>query len=506
MSLRIAIGSFMHESHAFSPRLTRLSDFDAGHLVRGAEIPAFFAGTRTELAAFLTAGTQEGWNCIPLLAARATPSGLVEAETYARLKEELLTRLRDALPVQGVLLALHGAMGVEGLPDGEGDLLAAVRRQVGPSVPVIVTLDMHANVTAQMADTATALIGYQTYPHVDQHERGQEAAQLMARTLRGEISPVTVRVAPPALITSMNMRTAEGPMAALVAQARALTSEPGILAATAFGGYPYADFADCRPSAVVVADADSGRAEEVARGLARAIWERRHEFHAALLSPEEAIRQTREMLEHRGSGPIALVDVTDNPASAGTGDTTGLLAAMLAADLPNAAFGTLYDPESVERAIAAGVGNRVDLALGGKCAPQFGGPVRVTATVRTLSDGRFRNKGPMNRGVEMQMGRTAVVQVSGMQVVLTEFPVAPIDPEAFRRVGIDPADLSLLGIKAKNHFRAGYEPFLRAILLVDAPGLATLDLSRLPYKQIQRPIWPLDPDLAWDAEGGEQNA
>lgn len=497
MSLRIAIGSIMHESHAFSPRRTRLADFESGHLLLGSDLVPFFAGTRTEPAAFLAAGEREGWQCVPLLAARATPNGLVEAEAYRGLQGELVARLQAALPVDGVLLALHGAMGAEGLPDADGDLLAAVRSVVGPDIPVIATLDMHANVTGQMVSATTALIGYQTYPHVDQYERGAEAASLMARTLRGEVRPVTARVSPPALLTSMNMRTAEGPMAALVGAARALAEEPGILAATVFGGFPYADFPECGPAAVVVADGSAERARSAARRLAREIWRRRKEFRAELLSPREAVRRAQALLGRPGSGPIALVDVADNPASGGTGDTTGLLAAMLEAGFQNAAFGTLYDPESVAQAVQAGVGGTAELQLGGKSAPQFGGPLRVKATVRTLADGRFRNRGPMNHGMEIQMGRTAVVQVGGLQVVLTEFPVAPADPEAFRRVGIDPADLSVLGIKAKNHFRAGYGPFLRQILLVDAPGLATLDLSQVPYTAVRRPVWPLDPDTAW---------
>lgn len=474
------------------------------------------------MAAFAEVGAEAGWELAALMAARATPSGLVEAGAYAAIRRELLEQLQAALPVDGVLLALHGAMGAEGVPDCEGDLLAAVRELVGPGVPVMATLDLHANVTAAMVQAATALIGYRTYPHVDQYERGQEAARLLARTLAGEVEPVMVRVAPPALLTSMNMRTESGPMAELVVLAEAAAAEPGLLSASVFGGYPYADFPEVGATAVAVADGSREAAERTARELARAIWERRRDFAADLLGPEEAVVAAQRLLAEGGSGqvpgggpapaqaggadpppgrragPVALVDVTDNPASGGTGDTTGLLAAMVAAGLENAAFGTLWDPESVARCAAAGVGAEVELELGGKSNPEFGGPVPVRARVRTLADGRFRNKGPMNRGVEVQMGLTAVVQVGGLQVVLTEHPVAPIDPESFRRVGIDPAGLAVLGIKAKNHFRAAYGPFLSEVILVHAPGLATLDLTILPYRHLRRPVWPLDPELTWD--------
>lgn len=497
MSYRVAIAGFMHESHSFSPRPTTYADFVAAGLHRGEEILPAFANTRTELCAFADEGQAAGWEVVPLLQARTTPGGLVTADAYASLSAELLDLLRAAMPVDGLLLSLHGAMGVVGLPDPEGDLLSRIRAVLGPDVPVIVTLDMHANLTDAMVENASAIVGYRTYPHVDQYERGVDGARLMAGALSGSIRPVMVRVSPPALLTSMNMRTAAGPMADLVRMAEAVEQELGILSANVFGGYPYADFGGACAAAVVVADGDRSRAEEGARRLARAIWEHRHEFTADLLRPEQAITETLA-LQATGRGPIALVDVTDNTASGGTGDTTGLLAVMLQADLGESAFGMLWDPESVQAAIAAGVGAEVNLRLGGKSSPEFGGPVSVAGRVITLSDGVYRNQGPMNQGMTVHMGRTAVIRVGRMRVVITEQPVAPYDPEAFRCVGIDPAGLAVMGIKAKNHFRAAYSPFLRAILDVNAPGLATLDLTQLPYQQMGRPVWPLDPELQWE--------
>ncbi len=500
MARRVLVAELSHESHTFCPLLTGLEEFHGrwGLVVSGSDLVDRFRGTNTVLGGMLAGAAARGLEVIPSTSAAAYPSGPVTREAYETFAGRILADLEAARP-DGVLLSLHGAMVAGGYPDPEADLLARVRGAVGPRVPVVAVLDLHANVSQAMVDAADLLLGYNTYPHVDTGERGEEAARWLAAILAGRVRPVRHLVRPPALLVSMNMRTDAGPMAELFELARAAEGRPGVMDVSLFGGFPYADVPEAGCAVVCAADGDRDLARRVAARLAGELWARRERFAASLPGPEAALRLAMRAPE----GPVALADVADNPASGGAGDTPELLRAALRLGVPDALAALYYDPETVALADRLGVGAEGDFLIGGKVYPAHGPPVEVRARVRRLSDGRFTNRGPMGRGVGVDLGRTAVLTVlggpgvasppGGVDVVVARSRMSTNDPELFRVLGLEPTARRLLLLKAKGHFRAAFDPIVRQIIDVDAPGFASLDLNRFEYRHVRRPVFPLDP-------------
>jgi microcystin degradation protein MlrC len=367
---------------------------------------------------------------------------------------------------------------------------------VGPGVPIVATLDLHANVSERMVAAADILVGYDTYPHVDMAERGREATRLLARLIAGKLRPFPALVKPPMLPTSQRMTTDRDPMRRLIALAHDMEARPGVLNVTVAGGFPPADVPEAGASVLVTTDDDPELARSLANELARVMWLHRDEF----LGGVESIDTAAAAIGARASSsapPIVIVDIGDNPWTGGPGDSAYLLGFLLKCDFDRAALALIRDPESVRRCIEAGVGNRVTLELGGKTDGLHGPPLPVDGRVRLLSDGRYVNSGPMMAGVVVDLGPTAVVDVAGISVLVTTRAETPIDLNVFRRHGIEPARLRVIGLKGKGHFRAAFEPIASRVILVEGPGITGADLTRLPFRHIRRPIWPLDPDVEW---------
>lgn len=494
MKYRIAIGQISHETNAFSPLLTDLEAFSQRGLHFGADILKSYENTKTGLGGFLDYLLQHGARMIPTISATAVPSGVVRRNAYDFLKKGLLDRLREEQWVDGVLLALHGAMVVEDLPDPEGDLLKAVRSLLGPAIPVVATLDLHANVTDEMVEYATGLFGYDTNPHVDAFERGLEAAAFLLDVLEGKRRPVMALVKPPLMPPTVNMRTAEGPMVDLFHLARDWEGKRGVINVSVFGGFPFSDIKEAGVGVVALTDGDAGLARAAASDVARLAWDLRYQFLKTLVPPEEAVARAMTA----PAGPVVLADVADNPGGGGSGDTTQLLATLLEMDAREVGFALIWDPQAVEEAIRAGVGQEVTLRVGGKTEPAHGAPLSLTGRVKTISDGVFVNRGPMATGVRVEAGRSVLFQTQGLDIVLTENRLAPNDPEIFRHLGVDPSQKKILVLKSRGHFRAAFEPIAREIIEVDCPGFASPNLSWFSYRNVRRPIFPLD---KMDAEG-----
>jgi microcystin degradation protein MlrC len=392
-----------------------------------------------------------------------------------------------------VLLALHGAMVSDVAEDGDGWVLDRVREAVGPNVPIVATLDLHANISQRMLDAADVLIGYDTYPHVDQRQRAREACDLIVKLVRKEIRPTPVLVKPPMMPTSQNMTTDRDPMAALIAHAHELEANPRVLNVTVAGGFPPANTSDTGLSVIVTTNNDPELAENLARELATDAWERRGGFLGGVSSWEDAAESIRAD-EH---GPLVLVDIGDNPWTGGPGDSVELLRFVRREGFRNVAFAAVTDPAAVQACIRAGVGNEVELSLGGHIDRLHGPPEDVRGYVRLISDGRYRNLGPMHAGVQVNLGPTAVVVVDGVEVLVTTYAETPIDLNAFRSHGIEPLGRRVIALKGKGHFRAAFEPIASQIVLVEGPGITGADLSRLEFTRVPRPIWPLDNDVTW---------
>lgn len=492
MTYRVFSSQVMHETNTFSRLPTSLDSYRARMLYRGDEIPTNMRGTSTEFAAFFDAADRFGWTLVHPLAANATPSGKVTAGAWHVFSGELLRAVESEGPFDGILLALHGAMVTETTEDAEGELLAALRAKVGPQVPIVATLDLHANVTERMAANASALVTYRTYPHVDMYERGTQAAELLRRAMDGVVAPRTVIRRRDQLDGADHGRSQAGPMVELLNRAAQFETEDGILVVSINAGFPWADIREAGPSVTVTHDGRPDRAAEIADSLMDYVWETRHEKTIEHFSPDAAMAVCRDAKP--GDKPIVLSDFSDNPGGGSYGDSPALLQAMIEAGLENAAFAIISDPEAVQAGMAAGEGAAITIPLGGKFDPSVAGPAQVTGIVEKLSDGDFVYEGPMFKGVKATMGPSMRLRIGGIQVVVATNRLQVFDGAYFRTLGIEPTERAVLAVKSAHHFRAAFGPMASRILLVDAAGITSPDLTRFPYENVRRPIWPLDMD------------
>ncbi len=485
--MRFFVAMVSHETNTFSPISTDRRQFEARDLRYGGEILEAYRGTGTCLGGMIDGAAARDITLVPSLAASASPAGRVTKSFYAEARERLLADLRAAGPLDGVLLDLHGAMVVEGIDDGEGDLLGAVRATVG-AVPIAVTLDFHANVTRAMAETATLLHGYKTYPHVDMDARGREAVARLTDVAAGRVRPTVAYRQPPMLPPIAGQLTTRGPMRRLGDLADAMEARPGVLSISIFAGFPLADIHDAGLSVYVVTDGDQARADALAEALTAAAWALRREFLHTALPVKDAVARALAL----DGRPVVLADIADNTGGGAAGDTTEILRELLRVGARSATVACLWDSLAVRACLEAGVGATVSLAVGGKVDPRHGAPLAVTGRVRTLSDGRFVHKGPMFRGLEGRLGPTAVLDVNDVKVILISHRWQTLDPEMIRFVGIDPLGEKILVVKSSIHYRAAFEPIARATLEVDAPGLSSSNLGRFAFTRVRRPIFPLD--------------
>ena len=519
MTFRVAAAQISHETSAFSAVKTDLVAFAASGIDLGQDIIETSRGTNTEFGGFITGATIQGLDLVPLLAVWATPSGQVTAEAIEYLTELLGDGLRGAMaegPLDGVLLALHGAMVTEIDDDGDGYVLQTVRTIVGPDVPVVATLDLHANISARMVELANVLIGYDTYPHIDMAERAEEATAVLARLIRGEIRPTPALRKPPMLPTSQRMTTDRMPMRALMERAHGYEEDLRVINVTIAGGFPLGDNPDAGLGIVVTTDDDRDLAAELANELATEVWLLRDGFLGGVSSFEHAAELISSLDSDQDvnmpvSGPLILVDIADNPWSGGPGDSVELLRFFFAQSVDGAALALVRDPEVVLAAISAGPGGKLAVDLGGKTDRLHGDPLPVRAHVKLLSDGRYINDGPMMTGLTVDLGPTALLlcepaagpSAPQVEVLVTTRAETPIDLNVFRCHGIEPTRHRVLGLKGKGHFRAAFEPIARRVVLVEGPGTTGADLSRLMFQNVRRPIWPLDPPEAIEfAMGG----
>lgn len=494
MSKRVALAMFMHETNTFSKLPTDLASYKARSLLFGEDIADKFAGTKTEMAAFLDGAARHGWQAIPIIAADATPSGRLTRETYDTIAGHIVDGLTAAGQLDAILLSLHGAMVAEHTFDGEGTLLERIRARVGRAIPIGVTLDLHANCTDAMADNADVVVSYRTYPHVDHYEIATECVDLIARTLAGEIRPRTLVARGPQIDgIDKGRTTAPGPMTEAIAMARSYLGGR-ILSASINCGFPWADIPDAGPTALLVVDGDGAEAKSKLDHLVAHFWETRHRETVTFATAAEAIAIARA--KGRPGAPVVLADYADNPGGGGYGDTPGLLRAMIEAKLDNAAFSPFYDPESAAQCHAAGVGATLQLRLGGKIDPDaFGDPIEVEGVVTKLFEGRVVMEGPMLAGVPFQLGPAAVVRVGGIDIVIGSRRVQNFDQMYFKAAGIDPRQRSVLGLKSMQHFRAAYAPIAGDIVVVDeGNGCCSQRFDRFTFRHVRRPVYPLDLD------------
>ena len=485
--MRIAVGGFSHESHSFSSVPTTLERLQAAWLDTGPAIWTRYANANTEVQGMIDASQEHGFELVPTMMAWAWPAGPITDEAYDYCLGELRDRLARIDRLDGILLVLHGAMVCDSHVDPEGDLLGELRRTLNTSIPIVAVLDYHSNTTQAMVDCADVLVGYDTYPHTDFRQRGREAGDIIVRIIRGEVRPTSHLAKLDLAPIPQRQATAQQPAGRLMDMAHQFETDPRVICITVAAGFCYADVPGLGLSVVATTNSQPDLAREMATAIAAEAWARRREFLVQLPSPAEAVAQAAR----EPAGPVVLVDVGDNIGGGTPGDGTVLLAELFKQNATGAVV-IIADPESVARAAGVGVGQTVDLRVGGKTDAFHGQPVSVRGHVKLLCDGRFVNKGPMRDGLTEDMGRTAVVCCNGVTLVLTEQKMPPWNLQQLRSVGIEPTTVKIMVAKGAVAHRAAWGPIAAREIEVDTPGLTTVDLRRLPYRRVRRPLFPLD--------------
>lgn len=487
--MRILVGSVAHESNTFTPLPTTWRDF---RTTRGQEIldrprPGSLAGIVATLR-------ERGVELVPTIATHALPGGVVQRDGFEEMRRSLLAGADGA---DAACIFLHGAMRAEGEDYADTVLVSALRQAMGPDAPIVVALDLHGNITQGMVDAATALVTYRTAPHIDTFETGQRAARLLLRVLDEGARPVSGYMKLPILLPGEFAQTAEEPMASMVRLLEATDAKPGVLSSSFAKVHCWADIPDQGVAALVVADGDRALAEREVRALANAFWGRRAEFRSTVetYDVDRAIAVGLAAPE----ATVFLSDSGDNPGAGGTTDVPLVVERLLAAGAASAAVATIWDAEALARCAEAGVGQEVSLVLGGKIDTRHGRPLAVTGRVKALSDGRYYREGIRQPERLVEMGRLGVLAIGGVEVMLSEERVSIHDPEQMRAIGMEPLSYKLVSLK-----RGYLEPLFQAIsprsILMLSPGATNCDLTKLEYRRVRRPIYPLDPEMSWASE------
>ena len=490
--MRVLTARFMHETNTFScvptdMALIRRRDFHPEN-----EIPQAFRGTRSALGATFEAADKYGWSLVHPVSANPNPSGIVTDDAFETITGMILNAVDTKGPIDGALLHLHGAMVSDSHEDAEGEFLAQLRGRLGPDVPVVVTLDLHANVTQRMADNASALIAYRTYPHIDQYERAWQGAELLERAMRGEVRPKTVIARRPMLYGLDHGRTQRGPMAELIARGEALENSGEALVVSICAGFSHADIHDVGPSVTVTVDGSNRQGQAIAEEFMDYTWETRDFTTVKLLSVADAVALARR--GEPGDKPLVVADYTDNPGGGGYGDATAFLKGLVEAGVDSVTFHAICDPEAVEQGMKAGVGAKTTLALGGKTdAAMGGGPLALHGEVVCLTTGRFIAHGPMGGGVERNYGPSMVFRVGGIDIIVITNNGQATDLAQFTSLGVDPTRYRTVAVKSMHHFRAAFEPIARQVVLVDTGALCSEIYTPELFTRVRRPVWPLDP-------------
>lgn len=497
MTFTVLTCEFMHESNTFSRFRTDLPQFQVDTLLYGDEAIRARRNANTELAGFMDVAEPAGWNVVHAISAHAVPGGQVTRAAYDHVAGIILGAARSNKGrLDGVLLGLHGSMVPEFCQDGEGYLLGLLRAELGREIPIAVTLDLHAMVSEDMVRDAQILVSYKTYPHVDMRITGAHAARILDRAMRGEIAPRTVRAHVPMLDEANSGRTDIPETLALYDRAREAEAE-GLLAVSVNAGFTGADVSCVGPTVLATYDSREPDAEIAARRvteeLADKIWMARSKKRNVFIEVDEA---AAEALAWNGDEPLVIADYADNPGAGSYGDSTALLKGLLDAGVRGAVFAPMVDPQAAKELHGHKEGETVTVTMGGKGDASFGGgPLTVTGVIRKLSDGAYIGDGPIQGGLAHSFGRTAVIDVAGIEVLVVSEAQQMVDLQQLRAFGIEPTARRVLVLKSMQHFRAAFEPIAGKVIVCDSGALATPRAERRSYIRAPRPLWPLDKDF-----------
>jgi microcystin degradation protein MlrC len=488
--LRIAIASLMQETNTFSPAPTTLATFDSYYRLYGEEMLGGYGAARVEVPGFLEVLAEAGATPVPLLAAYAAAYGPMTRACFDTLVGDMEARLKAAGAVDGLLLALHGALVVEDQPDGDGEVIARMRRILPAHVSIGVSLDLHGHITPKMLHPNVFHVGYREYPHIDMYETGQRTARLLLDTIAERRRPVMALVKRPMLISAVCGRTTDGPLRPVVEEARRMEVAGEVLHASLFPVQPWLDVPDLGFAALICADGETDAAERAATKLADMTFARRHEFVPDLTPLDEAIR-----LGLASDGLTVIADGGDAPTGGAAADSAAVLRALFAAGADRAgrlSYLTLCDPPAVAAAAKAGPGATVTLSVGHAMSVRDGVPIAITGVVRLLSDGEYSMRDAGATGMTMKMGPTAVLAIGAIRLLLRSSPSMEWDTAMYFSQGLDPREAALVFVKSPAHFRVAYAPLAARILVADTPGPTCANMRNIPFRRVTRPLFPID--------------
>ncbi len=495
-AMKLVVALMRHETNTFSPITTVYSDFRRGT----GDGPAFgeaarlaCEGTKNAATAYLDMAREMGAEVDFAVYAGAVPSGVVTREAFETLCDAVVQSASQGC--DAILLDLHGAMVAEGYPDAEGELLRRLRACTPPGLPIGVALDFHANFSSELIRNATVIAGYCTYPHVDIYETGERVARSIRARLEGKSQPTLLWRRLPMLTHMLRQTPAMQPMKDIMDRAMQAERDGEVCNASIFGGFPLSDIPYAGLSVVIAAE--RGKIKEGERlldELCELAWSRRADF----VFPSEPVPQSIAHAKSLSEGPVLLIDHGDNCGAGGVTDIMDVLEEVLKQGLEDVVAGPFWDPATVATLFERGVGAEVTVDVGGKTdMPALGlkgCPLRLTGVVERLTDGEYTVTGPMFTGVRQSLGRTAVLRVGTVQVFISERPQEPYDAGVFTHAGVDPARCKYVLLKSRQHFRAGFGPFAKHVVLVSGPGVCSSDYGLFPFKHLGRPIYPLDAD------------
>ena len=496
--VRILIGGYMHEAHTFVPGVTTLEAMRlAGYVAEGETMLTTAIGDDHEVSGAIEVASAAGVELIPTVHAFGGVGPPIAGDAYRFFEDRVLAGLvANRGRLDGVYLPLHGASVTTESEDPEGDLLTAVRAEVGPGMPIVASFDLHAHTTDRMVAAADILVAYRTCPHTDFRATGGRSLSLLLDAVAGRTRPVTRQRKMRLMASAEQHDTNHGPMVGVMELARAMEARPGILSVSVTPTQPWLDLSELGWSAIVVADGDPALAEATADELAWTIWERREAYRVDKVPVAKAVA---EALASDGR-PVVLADGADSPSAGGFGDGNELLRELVRRGDATDAMLAITDPAAARAASTAGVGATVTVTLGGAFMPGFYDPLEVTGTVAAVRDGRYDLELPIRPA---DIGATAVLQVGGVSVVVSERKAFQLDESIYHMAGLDPRTARIVQAKSAGGFRGVYEAFAARIIEMDTAGPCTSELTRLAYRRIPRPMWPWDGDLAepWPGAG-----
>ncbi|WP_078427191.1 M81 family metallopeptidase [Alkalihalobacterium alkalinitrilicum] len=484
--MKIVIGQVAHETNTFSTIKTTKEFFQLWEWDHGHQIIERHQGVEDYLGGMIDRAKDLKIEIAPSFSAYANPSGLITKETYLQLKKELISSINSIGSFDAICIMLHGAGVAEEAEDLEGELLVALRKQFGYEVPIIVVLDLHANLSQKMVDEADLIIGDNLYPHIDSYDRGKEAIDLTAKILTSDLDPVMYLEKLPLLIPTST--TDHYPAKEINEVCWQWEKNEQVIDCTFYHGFPYSDTIDTGVSVLTVTNNNSRLAEKVSKDVSRKIWRLKMRFTRDYPAPKAGIQEAlKEQMF-----PIVLNETSDNPGAGTPGDGTRLLEALIHANIEKSCFAAIYDPDVAEIAHDFGAGSVINVHLGGKSDSLHGNPLPIRAYVKSVTDGRFTQTSPMWKGIQVDLGKSTRLQVGAVDIIVCSVNTQVMDEQVFLLHGVDIKDYKVVALKSSQHFRATFELIAKKIITIDSPGLSTCNLKLFQYENVRRPIYPMD--------------